>query len=88
MRLSTASSATLKIVSLFLLSSCGLTINHQVSGSINIDLNLEKLADYFVPVCLEENPAATQEELDTCVKLKVGYFLQTVILEGTNEEED
>ena len=84
MRLSTAPSAILKIASLLVLSSCGMTIKHEFSGTVNISLDLDKLSEYFVGVCLSEIPDASPEQIESCTKEKVGYFLQTVVIESSS----
>jgi hypothetical protein len=86
MRLNTVLSATLKIASILALSSCGIQVDHDISGKVSLDVDLEKLADYFVPVCMDELPEATEDQIEDCVKSKVGYFLQAVVLESNNND--
>jgi hypothetical protein len=83
----TALNAILKIASAFsmlCLSACG-TIEHKISGTINISIDLEKLAVYFRPVCEDELPGASDTEIDNCVTEKVGAFLNDIIVEEQSQ---
>lgn len=61
------------------LISCG-EINHTVKDGVDVELtiNFEELEQYFDPVCRQELPNATEEEIQECVNLKIGEFLDTL----------
>lgn len=68
------------------LGACG-QINHNVDGGVNVNLNIDfsELEKYFIPVCKEEMPDATDEQIDDCVNLKIGEFLDGgLVIKGLN----
>ena len=67
------------LVLLFVLTGCG---KHEVKVSGDVDVHhkieLTDVRKYFIAECTEENPAFTQEEIDTCADAKVGNFLSVL----------
>lgn len=63
------------------LCSCA-QVNHNVEGNVdvNVGIDFSELEKYFKPVCEQEIPSGTDEQIDDCVNLKIGLFLQGVDL--------
>lgn len=63
---------------LLLLTACG-KVDHEVKGTTKVEIEIamefEKLEKYFTPVCEEELPEGSEEEIKNCVYEKIGNLL-------------
>lgn len=61
------------------LTACG-EIKHTAGGDVDVNLKIDfdELQKYFEPVCQEELPEATESEIEDCVNLKIGEFLDAI----------
>lgn len=67
------------ILGVCLIVGCG-EIKQTVDGEVAVNVNLDfaELEKYFRPVCEEEYPVASEEQIEECINLKIGELLQTI----------
>lgn len=78
----------LSIIALLILSwSCG-PVEHKVTGTVNVSVDLEKLAVFFRPLCQEEIPNGSNQEIENCTAQKIGEFINLIMAQQDEENQE
>lgn len=66
------------LVTLFLLTACSMEQRHTGAVEFRITVDSAVMNKYFGAKCAKELPSASQEEMQACIDLSVGEFLDAI----------